>query len=641
MVNKTKRKLLYTQTRSSFSFEIADGDQIPWHWTDTKLDKLMQINWANADTFYSGSFRINQIDNVMVKIRPRQKIQGHQYDLVNVSIKVRDGVSYVVFRAGEENYLKLYTVENQTSEPIAIKQKGSDYSEVVDPKSCADFFWDEPHQPTQKFVSISLVNDAVARPTQVDPNSEPKLLETWDTKGAGKQKYRMALVGRGFTRSILIFDDRDSQSSAVVTMLKPESVDRKDKLELEASFGCVAVSVIDNTPAELLYISLKDIMLKLAQTTADVTIEAGIQALQIDNQMYLCPEPVLLTLAEDSDAQKRMVNAKVILDTREPKIVFIRQLAVLLTPLELNLDQALILRAAITAELLGKYLVDKSSDANASVLKPEQVLPLLPAEDVAVDNFYFQQISVETLKSVLSLRKGEVVRTTGELTATQSTVKRVLETVLNVSSIERADLTLQAFQLKNTHCSMQDFVDRIGKHYTSAGLSQISGLIFNYFTKSVRSLFRGKKRQPTPVRPPRFFPTDNAIVAYDLGKSQGQKLLRSLRIRELQADHYIAHIPLADSEVLVFGARYLVITKASETINWKVKISDIIASQQEGSTGIKIVAASLKDGKPSQVDRVCKCNTPEQRQQIEDRLRLIVQTNKDQLAASPLLSRAN
>jgi hypothetical protein len=388
------------------------------------------------------------------------------------------------------------------------------------------------------------------------------------------------------------------------------------------------------------YVSFKDIILRVMKTDVDVTVEAGIQALQIDNQMYLCPEPVLLTMAEDADAQKRMLNAKIILDTREPKIVFIKQLAVLLTPLELNLDQALILRAAITAELLAKYFVGKTSDVNAAVLKQEAVLPLLPAEDVAVDNYYFQQISIETLKSVLSLRKGEPVRITGELTATQSTVKRVLETVLNVSSIEKADLTLQPFQLKNTHCSLQDFQIRIAKHYTSAALSQLSGLIFNYFTKSVRGLFRGQKRRPSPVRPPRYFPTDNAIVPYDLEKSQGQKILRSLRIRELQDDHYVAHVPISATQILVFGSSNLVLVESNDTVNWRAKVTDVLAVQQDSLT-IKIFVVTVKDGKPAQVERACKCSSIEQVEQIKQRLETIIQFNKNELAASPLLSRVS
>eukprot|EP01122_Echinamoeba_exundans_P016084 TRINITY_DN8049_c0_g1_i1.p1 TRINITY_DN8049_c0_g1~~TRINITY_DN8049_c0_g1_i1.p1 ORF type:complete len:2404 (-),score=554.15 TRINITY_DN8049_c0_g1_i1:64-6402(-) len=640
IVNETKRTILYTHAKSSFAGELPAGEQIPFHWSDVKLDKVMQINFANTDTFWSGSFRINQIDNFMVKIRPRQKMEGHQYDLVNVSLKVRDGVNYVVLRPGEDNYLKLYTIENQTTETLVVKQKGVDYAEIIGPKSTADFFWDEPHQPQAKFVVLGLANEPKASTTQVDPNTEPKLLPDWDTKGSAKQKFKMALVSKGFTRSVLVYDARESQSAAVLSLLKAESVSRQDQIELEAQLGAVSISVIDNSPAELLYVSFKDIILRVMKTDVDVTVEAGIQALQIDNQMYLCPEPVLLTLAEDADPQKRMLNAKVILDTREPKIVFIKQLAVLLAPLELNLDQGLILRAAITAELLAKYLVGKTSDVNAAVLKQEAVLPLLPAEDVAVDNYYFQQISIETLKSVLSLRKGEPVRITGELTATQSTVKRVLETVLNVSSIEKADLTLQAFQLKNTHCSMQDFQVRIAKHYTSAALSQLSGLIFNYFTKSVRGLFRGQKRRPAPARPPRYFPTDNAIVPYDLEKSLGQKILRSLRIRDLQDDHYVAHFPVSATQTLVFGSSNLVLVEANETVNWRAKVTDVLAVQQDSLT-IKTFVITVKDGKPAQVERVCKCGSIEQVEQIKQRLEMIVQVNKDELAASPLLSRVS
>jgi hypothetical protein len=244
---------MYTQTKSSYAGELSPGEQIPFHWYDLKLDKAMQINFANSNTLWSGSFKVNQIDNFMVKIRPIQKLPGLQYDLVNVSLKVRDGVSYVVLRPGEDNYLKLYTIENQTTETLVIKQKGVDYTETVEPKSSAHFFWDEPHQPQAKFIVVALANDPKATTAQVDPNTEPKLLPDWETKGASKQKYKMALVSKGYTRSVLVYDARESQSTAVLSLLKAESVTRQDQIELEAQLGAVSISVIDNSPAELVY----------------------------------------------------------------------------------------------------------------------------------------------------------------------------------------------------------------------------------------------------------------------------------------------------------------------------------------------------------------------------------------------------
>jgi hypothetical protein len=218
------------------------------------------------------------------------------------------------------------------------------------------------------------------------------------------------------------------------------------------------------------------------------------------------------------------------IDAKETKLRYVRSLYVGMQPLDIGVDQVFILKMAIFGETLAKYIGTLAADVDARVLGQEQVLPHLNDDDLQVDSYYFQNICLDMVKLVLSLRKGErPAIDASSLTATQSTVKRALDSVLTLSSIERAELGLAAFQLKNSHCSIQDFQNRLAKHYQGAFLSQLSGLIFNFVTKFARGTVI---KSAIPMRPPRFFPPDNTIVLYDLEKSYGQKILRSLKFKE-------------------------------------------------------------------------------------------------------------
>jgi hypothetical protein len=264
--------------------------------------------------------------------------------------------------------------------------------------------------------------------------------------------------------------------------------------------------------------------------------------------LYRAPEPVLLTPIVDDEianipASRRdklligqpeklpkFLQMQISIDAKEKKLLYLRSLYVGMQPLDIGLDQVFILKMAIFAETLAKYIGNLSADIDARVLGQEQVLPHLLDEDLQVDSYYFQNICLDTVKLVLSLRKGErPAIDASSLTATQSTVKRSLDSILTLSSIERAELSLAGFSLRNSHCSIQDFQNRLAKHYQGAFLSQLSGLIFNFVTKFARGTV---KKSAIPMRPPRYFPPDNTIVLYDLEKSYGQRLLRSLKFKE-------------------------------------------------------------------------------------------------------------
>jgi hypothetical protein len=112
----------------------------------------------------------------------------------------------------------------------------------------------------------------------------------------------------------------------------------------------------------------------------------------------------------------------------------------------------------------------------------------------------------------------------------QSTVRRFLETLLSVSSIDDAQIEIGNFQLTDAQCSVQDLQTRVATHFGDAALGQISGLIFNFLTTNVRGLFGSRKRTATPTRFPRHFPPDKLVVPYDQHWARGQKILRSVRL---------------------------------------------------------------------------------------------------------------
>ena len=104
--------------------------QIPFHWPEPKRDKFIHIRLKDIDTLWSGKFKIISTSdkdefekNFCVKIYPNTSAPTVPYTFINVSIKLVDNVTYVVFRPGEDNVIAQYVIENLTQETLLLQQK--------------------------------------------------------------------------------------------------------------------------------------------------------------------------------------------------------------------------------------------------------------------------------------------------------------------------------------------------------------------------------------------------------------------------------------------------------------------------------------------------------------------------------------
>eukprot|EP01122_Echinamoeba_exundans_P011264 TRINITY_DN4424_c0_g1_i1.p1 TRINITY_DN4424_c0_g1~~TRINITY_DN4424_c0_g1_i1.p1 ORF type:complete len:3569 (-),score=802.37 TRINITY_DN4424_c0_g1_i1:9-9890(-) len=665
LVNKTKQTLLYGQfddeakiqpgaryePRGRIS-ELLPDDQIPFHWPYmSRREKFMQINFKDSDTHWSGKFKVDQIDNFMLKVR--QKTVGplgtSPFQLVNVSIKSRRGITYVVFRPGEENFIALYQVENQTGSDLIVCQKYVDSFDLVPAKQRITLFWDEVSAKKKIVLRFASNNNPRMgyehnfEKENVLPFGEDgqQICPEWEIKGAtSRTKYRVSLLTRGYTNVLLIYDEKDIAQNAVVqSMIKTDTDQRGESLEVEAKFSTLAISLIDTTPQEVVYVQLQNTSLRVDKVGVEYMISFSAQTGQVDNQLYRAPEPVAVypiprdensqTAEQHSalavgNAESSFITFEVHIDQREAKITHFNKISFAMQPIDLNLDQIFILKLQAFFAYMMKY-IGKKIDQEALVLAKEAVLPLLPDKTLSEgDKFYFQNVEFKKINAVLSLRRGSNKSVTTVFKGTSA--KRILENILAVSSIERQSIVLNSCEIQSAFCSWNDFTKRIVKHYTQSTYSHLSGLLINFLTHKLgRNLFNAK-RAVSPIRPPRYFPPDNLVVLFDLEKSYGQRLLRSIKGRVYVEDNYYFHYWIS-TKCIIGSQNFLILLEFGEIV-WQEKMRDVIAQAMEDNNTIKVFLLDAKDTR----ERIVECRTKEQVEYISANIDLMIAKNKSELS---------
>lgn len=242
---------------------------------------------------------------------------------------------------------------------------------------------------------------------------------------------------------------------------------------------------------------------------------------------------------------------------------------------------------------------------DALVVEADSPLPQIRKKLIqASDSYFFQKFILATFRGLVSLKKSGAKSATAA--NVQSTTRRLLETLLSVSSIDDAQLEIANYQLTDAHCSLQDLRSRVATHFGDAGLSQISGLIFNFLSSNVRSLFGSRKRTATPIRLPRHFPSDRLVVPYNQLFAWGQKVLRSVRTLDTQNDNLLFFFPFEGQFVVGSTGHVFVARHEFGQIVWSARARDIMNVKRDKNR-LTIFAADLQAEQPALHERIITC----------------------------------
>lgn len=569
LVNQSKYNLVYSQDKENHVYELLSGDQIPYHWDNKKGSRQIAVNFRDVKdpTYWSSPFCLDDIDNFVIKLRKKDKVS--EYLTLNISSKEINGVYYTIFKDTEENLITYHQIDNRTEHEIHVSQKDvpKEFKDIYPASHSAAYFWDFPHD-TFKSISLSLASGGYSYILRFDDTN----LSTFEWKVSSKLIIPCSLKTSGYMKILTIGTDSFTKPTDGDLKLNVNStpVEEKKSFEFELEFPKLGISVIDSLPQEVMYVTLRQTLFKYKIQDKKQSYHFAIKTAQLDNQIHLCPSPILGY--GDCDDNSDFLECDVELDKSQKKILYVKQARFKLKPIYINADQVLIFALASFATNTKKR--QKSSSGTCKV---EDVIPLLQKKNLGSDKCYFQNIKFEGTIPIVSLRLSDNTMFTPVI---NQKLNNILSRILKISSIERQKIRLPEFHCPSAFCAMKDMKRRITTHYKNSIRSNVKSLVLGYITKIARNLLSSE--QVVPVvhqRPPRYFPPDNTVVVYDLTTSYGQKILRSIFGGEYHKEHYFFHYFISGNEMLLASHKLILFCKTPEdaTPIWKDRLDELAA----------------------------------------------------------------
>eukprot|EP00898_Chlorokybus_atmophyticus_P008933 jgi/Chlat1/9040/Chrsp94S09266 len=363
VVNATQKGLCYKQQGSEVYHRLPAGARHQFHWRSTSRNFLISIRLDEHGWLWSGGFAPDRLGETQVKIRHTSN-RTIRVVRVDVSTPQRTsaptsatgsgmGTCVVVITDHEPGFTP-YRIDNHSSVTIRFKQKNvNTLEDTLAPYSSCAYAWDEPCFPHRLLVEA--VGHGMLGTFQLDEVAEYSSDIFPTTLQRHEKKLQISVIAEGPTRVLAFTDARRHDLPASYNAVGGMTALGQMRVAMHIHITTLGLSVIEDTPQELLYASMSDVTFTYARGELEHAYDVTVQALQLDNQLRNATFPVVLTGEGSSSPiwprarfnwkKKRITTAPV----ADP-IFSIR-----LLPIKVELEEEWVLRVLQFCQTLAQY----------------------------------------------------------------------------------------------------------------------------------------------------------------------------------------------------------------------------------------------------------------------------------------------
>ena len=443
---------------------LKDGEQKNFDWPSVSREKLLQVRpQEQAESWrWSPSMSLEVVGSNQIKIRGKAGKNGEKKRL---RVRVDNiGATTIVFFLELQKEIVDYRVVNNTEFALSVGQVGVNDRDTVKAGASVDFSWDDILQQTKK-VSVSVL------PTGVDQIFTVDKLQVCDSitfkDGDGAHELLVEVKADGPTKILQFVTAGQEMKHDNV-----ETEERKVIAELVLALNSVGVSVVDEKPQELIFASMKDIQLHVTLSNMDQSVEVLVGAMQVDNQLFLSPFPVLL--AGHSVEGKGFFRLALTRSTKYESLLCIPYFAVQMQEADVKVDEQCLLRLLRLLDGILQVQQKMRDDKLETELLSQRQRFTVDEEAIrlasSTNMVYFQLLHINPIRINLTFL---TLGVSEEMDYEPGALEKILRAGGFLANIDGAPLRLNGLILEHPFCTQEELVSRIVKHYTFQGMQEL------------------------------------------------------------------------------------------------------------------------------------------------------------------------
>lgn len=325
---------------------LNPGESRPFHWFDRNAQHKVCVSQGGSE--WSNGLIIEKVGTFPFKLRPSPSGDGDRkmkkttfYNVVvNPSSRGEEATTTIRFIKSHERFPP-YKIENKTALlSLSIYQRDlvdgpTTFAETVDPGESIPYCWDDLCEP--HILRVSFYGYDEHADFELDSLYLPSPF------AACGMEFLVSVTADGPTRVFCIEDQLvgPAKNSVHSTANARERGEDEVGFSFSVKLPEIGVSLVDSAPQELLYMTLTDTNAAFTRTAAEESCELGIFNIQIDNQLYNTPYPVLMLPRNSSYGRDNYFLHISVRKRREEKIDYYEYFAVSVKEMNIFFEETL------------------------------------------------------------------------------------------------------------------------------------------------------------------------------------------------------------------------------------------------------------------------------------------------------------
>jgi hypothetical protein len=247
------------------------------------------------------------------------------------------------------------------------------------------------------------------------------------------------------------------------------------KMSVDITMAGLGISIVDQTPQELMYLRLGDLKVSASMSAIEQTLELKLGMLQVDNDLYLTPQSIIAHSLDQPEGDP-FFHLAVVRDMRYQKFFCFRYFSMKMHKLATRLDMAFALNAMCWALTLTKWINKRTSAEieHAVILGAGEGKIKTPQISATSNGFYFEVFHLNPMAFQISFTPSSNfdcpnIDDTG--------TEMIAKISPHLITIDEAPLFLGGLLMTNCFTSQDEFIARLTSHYVKSVLKQLFMLV--------------------------------------------------------------------------------------------------------------------------------------------------------------------
>lgn len=490
--NKLNEDLLVREPGSSNVMNLNSGELKPLHFLRQVPEKQLCLCFPGVNNQWSAPFNIADVGTIHVKLAKANQRQR----LIKVDIIMESATLFLHFSFETRHWP--FSMRNESDTEFMFYQANPNVEEDEEdrtsgwrpiryrlpPRSIMPYAWDYPAAKNKSLVlmcngkerHIKLAEIGNLIPMRIPP-TQP---------GQPQKIIDINIVADGPTQTLVLSNFKPSKSmyrqqkgktsqTSVATGFEVKEMTSDVNFKAQLRLGGVGISLINQNLKELLYVTFREIEIKLRESKMYQTLNTTIKWIQVDNQLYGGIFPILLYPSVVPKTGKEMeahpIFHAMVTRVKDDSygVLYIKYATVLLQQMTLELDEDFVFAMIDFAKVPGASWSEeqegKLCDEDLDIPEPKQ-------EDAGQD-VYFELLHLQPMQLDISFMRTERVNVEDTMQPSNPLMFLVNVMTMSMGNVNDAPVRLNALMLENARVSVPMLLNNITTHYTQEFLRQV------------------------------------------------------------------------------------------------------------------------------------------------------------------------